>query len=180
VTNSRRSLPEVVIYTDGACLGNPGRGGYAAILMFGDHRRELSQGFRLTTNNRMELMGPIAGLEALTERCHVHLFSDSEYVVNGITKGWAKNWRKRNWVLSTGKPTVNVDLWSRLLDLCEQHEVELSWVRGHAGDEGNERADQLAVAAANSAELAVDEGYESIPHVKTAASRPAYRRPFKR
>lgn len=166
------------MYTDGACLGNPGPGGYAAVLIYEDHRKERSQGFRLTTNNRMELMGPIAGLEALSERCHVLLHSDSEYVVNGITKGWAKNWRRKNWVLSTGKPALNVDLWAHLLDLCEQHQVEFLWVRGHAGDRENERADRLAVAAAHGPDLAPDEGYESSPH--GPPSRRTYRRPIRR
>jgi ribonuclease HI len=149
----------VVIYTDGACTGNPGPGGYAAILQFGEHRRELSGGFRRTTNNRMELTAVIEALAALKEPCAVTLHSDSEYVVNSLAKGWAKGWRAKGWRRS-GKTVPNWDLWRRLLDLCDRHEVHVRWVRGHAGHAENERCDELAVLAAAGHNLPMDHGYE--------------------
>lgn len=155
------SKKNVTIYTDGACTGNPGPGGYGVVLIYGEHRRELSGGYRLTTNNRMELMGPIEGLEALNQSCRVILHSDSQYVVEGIEKGWAKRWKSNGWMRKKRKQAVNPDLWGRLLDLCEKHEVEFRWVRGHAGNRENERCDQLAVQAAHEEDLPVDEGYES-------------------
>ena len=151
----------VEIYTDGACTGNPGPGGYGVVLIYGDHRRELSGGYRLTTNNRMELMGPIKGLEALNQSCQVTLHSDSQYVVEGIEKGWAKRWRDNGWMRNKREWAVNPDLWGMLLNLCEPHEVEFRWVRGHAGNVENERCDQLAVEAAHRRDLPVDEGYET-------------------
>jgi len=151
----------VDIYTDGACTGNPGPGGYGVVLLYGEHRRELSGGFRLTTNNRMELMGPIKGLETLNQSCRVTLHSDSQYVVEGIEKGWAKRWRGNGWMRNKRERAINPDLWGRLLDLCETHEVKFRWVRGHAGDVENERCDQLAVAAAHLKDLPVDDGYET-------------------
>ena len=155
------SKKHVIIYTDGACTGNPGPGGYGVVLIFGEHRRELSGGYRLTTNNRMELMGPIKGLEALNQSCRVTLHSDSQYVVEGIEKGWAKRWRGNGWMRSKREQAVNPDLWGKLLNLCETHEVEFQWVRGHSGDVENERCDQLAVQAAHGKDLPVDDGYES-------------------
>lgn len=149
----------VVIYTDGACTGNPGPGGYGVVLQYGGHRRELSGGFRRTTNNRMELTAAIKALEALKEPCRVSLFSDSEYVVNGIMKGWARGWRDKGWRRS-GKTVPNRDLWGRLLELCDYHEVQVQWVEGHAGHAENERCDELAVSAAAGANLPVDPGYE--------------------
>lgn len=151
----------ITIYTDGACTGNPGPGGYGVVLIYDDHRRELSGGYRLTTNNRMELLGPIRGLEALNQTCRVTLYSDSQYVVHGVEKGWAQRWRSRGWMRNKREQAVNPDLWERLLNLCEQHHVEFRWVRGHNGDVENERCDQLAVQAAHGADLLVDEGYES-------------------
>jgi len=152
----------VVVFTDGACTGNPGPGGYGAILQYGEHRREISGGFRRTTNNRMELMAAIKALEALKEPCTVTLVSDSEYVVKGISKGWARGWRAKAWRRS-GKTVPNWELWNRLLELCERNQVNLRWVEGHAGHVENERCDQLAVAAAGGPDLAVDLGYESPP-----------------
>lgn len=149
----------VVIYTDGACTGNPGPGGYGVVLQYGGHRRELSGGFRRTTNNRMELTAAIKALEALKEPCRVTLFSDSEYVVNGVMKGWARGWRDKGWRRS-GKTVPNRDLWGRLLELCDYHEVRVQWVEGHAGHAENERCDELAVSAAAGANLPVDPGYE--------------------
>lgn len=150
---------KVQLFSDGACLGNPGPGGYGVILRFGTAEKELSAGYRLTTNNRMELMGVIAGLEALKEPCDVHVFSDSEYVVNGLKLGWAKKWRANRWLKSDRKPAINSDLWARLLDLCDVHDVTIQWVRGHAGHKENERCDFLAVQAAKSDDLQPDPGY---------------------
>ena len=148
------------MYTDGACSGNPGPGGYAAILLAGENRKELSAGYRLTTNNRMELLGAIVGLEALTRPCAVRLHTDSAYIVNAITKGWAARWRAQGWMRTKKDAAENPDLWERLLRLTERHNVEFIWVRGHAGNRENERADRLAVAASQAADLLVDEGYE--------------------
>jgi len=136
----------VTIYTDGACSGNPGPGGWAAILLYGEHKRELSGGAASTTNNRMELTGVISGLEALTQPCIVELYSDSKYVVDALEKGWAEKWRARGWVKPDKKPALNPDLWERVLQLCAYHTVRLHWVRGHAGDVWNSRCDELAVA----------------------------------
>jgi ribonuclease HI len=152
----------ITVYTDGACTGNPGPGGYGVILQYGEHRRELSGGFRRTTNNRMELTAAIKALEALKEPCSVTLFSDSEYVVKGISNGWARSWRARSWRRS-GKTVPNWELWRRLLELCEQHRVHVRWVEGHAGHSENERCDRLAVEAAAGEDLAVDPGYERPP-----------------
>lgn len=147
----------VELFTDGACLGNPGPGGYGALLRFGAHEKEMSAGFPDTTNNRMELLAAIEGLSALTRPCRVRLYSDSQYLINGLQKGWAKAWRKNNWRKKDGQPALNADLWERLLTLLERHEVELHWVRGHNGHPENERCDALATAAAR----AVKEGAAS-------------------
>ena len=152
---------QVTVYTDGACMGNPGPGGYGAVLEFGEHRRELSGGYRLTTNNRMELMGPIVALETLKESCSVTLYSDSRYVVDAVSQGWARRWQAKGWMRNKKDPAVNPDLWARLLSLCDRHDVEFQWVPGHAGIAQNERCDQLAVNAAHQASLPADEGYES-------------------
>ena len=139
-------MKQVEIHTDGACSGNPGPGGWAAILIYKKIERELSGGERQTTNNRMELTAAINALEALNEPCEVALHSDSKYLVDGMTKGWAKTWRKNNWIKSDKKPALNPELWESLLDLCEKHKVKFIWVRGHNGDAYNERCDTLAVA----------------------------------
>lgn len=149
----------VVIYTDGACSGNPGPGGYGVVMLFGEHRKELSGGFRKTTNNRMELLGAIEGLRALKERCSVKLHTDSQYVVNAIEKGWAVKWRANGWMRNKTDKAVNPDLWEQLLTLCQQHEVQFIWVKGHAGNKENERCDVLAVAAAQKSNLPEDKGY---------------------
>lgn len=155
---------QVLIYTDGACSGNPGPGGYGVVLIYGEHRRELSGGFRRTTNNRMELMGAIMAFEALRQRCAVTLYSDSQYVVNGISKGWAEKWRAAKWRRKGGVIAPNWELWDRLLDLCATHDVTLRWVEGHAGHVENERCDELAVAAASLGDaLPADPGYEQPP-----------------
>ena len=139
-------MKNVTIYTDGACSGNPGPGGWGAILQYGAATRELSGSEPSTTNNRMELLGVITALEMLKEPCSVDLYSDSRYVVDGITKGWAKGWRARGWVKSDQKPAKNPELWGRLLDLLDRHEVRFHWVKGHADNPYNNRCDELAVA----------------------------------
>lgn len=140
-------MKTVEIYTDGACSGNPGPGGWGAILKYGDVEREMSGGEARTTNNRMELLGVIRALEALKEPCAVELWSDSKYVIDGLSKGWAAGWRKRGWVKSDKKPALNPDLWATLLDLTERHEMRYHWVKGHAENAYNNRCDALAVAA---------------------------------
>lgn len=143
----------VKIYTDGACRGNPGPGGWAAILVTEIDgkkvEKELSGGEKLTTNNRMELTAAIEGLSALKFRCRVELVSDSKYLCDAVNLGWAKSWQKRGWIKDDKKPALNPDLWDRLLELLDAHDVELIWVRGHAGHEYNERCDSLATAAAD-------------------------------
>ena len=136
----------VYIYSDGACSGNPGPGGYGVILRCDGREKELSGGAPDTTNNRMELSGVIAGLEALKFPCRVILQTDSRYVVDGIEKGWARSWQRNGWIKSDKKPAMNRDLWERLLGLLEVHEVRFVWIKGHAGFEENERCDRLAVA----------------------------------
>lgn len=136
----------VTLYTDGACSGNPGPGGWAAILSWGGHELELSGGAPATTNNRMELTAVLEGLRRLKEPCIVELFSDSKYVIDAISKGWAIGWRNRGWVKADKKPALNADLWEQLLPLAERHRLRCHWVRGHADNPLNERCDQLAVA----------------------------------
>ncbi len=139
-------MKEVTLYTDGACSGNPGPGGWGAILEFMGTEKELSGGEAVTTNNRMELTAVIRGLEALKEPCRVKLYSDSKYVIDGLQKGWAESWKKRGWVKSDKKPTLNPDLWERLLALTHVHTMEYRWVKGHADNPKNNRCDELAVA----------------------------------
>ena len=138
---------QVVIYTDGACSGNPGPGGWAAILAYKGKEKEISGGERETTNNRMELTAVIRALQCLKEPCEVELYSDSRYVIDALEKGWAESWRKKGWVRSDKKPALNPDLWEELLLLTAQHEMHYTWVQGHADDEKNNRCDALAVAA---------------------------------
>lgn len=148
-------LAQITIYTDGSSLGNPGPGGYGVVLLSGPHRKELSQGFRLTTNNRMELMGVCVALEALkVEGCDVVIYSDSKYVVDAVTRGWVFGWEKKGFV---GKK--NPDLWMRFLRVFRRHRVRFVWVKGHAETVENNRCDALAVAAAGSRQLAEDSGY---------------------
>ena len=147
----------IKIFTDGAAQGNPGRGGYGTIMRYGNYEKELSQGFRLTTNNRMELLAVICGLEAIKkDGIPVTIYSDSEYVVNAVEKGWLWNWEKKNF-----KDKKNVDLWKRYIPLHRKFKPKFIWVKGHAGHAENERCDQLAVQAANSGNLLVDEEYEA-------------------
>jgi ribonuclease HI len=159
-SSTMATLKRVTIYTDGACLGNPGPGGYGVVLLYGDHRKELSGGYRLTTNNRMELTAAIKGLAALKQSCEVELFSDSEYVVNAIEKGWARRWRANGWYRPNKKMAENRDLWEELLSLCDRHRVHFKWIKGHAGHVENERCDQLAFQAAQMPNLPADKGYE--------------------
>ncbi len=155
------SQADVIIYTDGGAINNPGPGGYGAILLIDGRKQEYSGGFRFTTNNRMELMGAIVALKELQLRdSSVILYSDSSYLVNGIQKGWAKSWRRRGWIKSDKKPALNKDLWSELLDLIRDLDIEFRWVKGHAGNPMNERCDVLAVTSARKNGLPVDVGYE--------------------
>jgi ribonuclease HI len=151
----------VTIYADGACSGNPGPGGYCAVLLYQGHRRELSGGYRKTTNNRMEIMAAIVGLEALKEKCNVTLCSDSEYLIKAMSRGWVQRWRIKGWKRNKREKALNPDLWERLLQLCEHHEVQFTWVKGHAGTPENTRCDELAVQAAQQPDLPADEGYVS-------------------
>lgn len=138
-------MKKVTIYTDGACSGNPGPGGWGAVLIYGGHRLEMSGGERQTTNNRMELVAAIEAMSRLNQPCEVELWSDSRYLVDGLEKGWAKGWRSRGWKKKDGSPALNPELWERLLELCEEHTVTLHWVKGHAENRENNRCDQLAV-----------------------------------
>lgn len=144
-------MKHVDIYTDGACKGNPGRGGWGTVLVYGTAEKELSGGELLTTNNRMELMAVISGLEALKVPCEITLTSDSRYVIDSITKHWVDGWQKKHWMRSANDPVPNTDLWQRLLRAAEPHTITWVWVRGHNGHPYNERCDALAVAAAQRA-----------------------------
>ena len=139
-------MKEVTIYTDGACSGNPGPGGWGAILQYGAHTKEISGGDPHTTNNKMELLGVISALELLREPCSVELYSDSKYVIDGITKGWARGWKARGWKKADKTPAKNPELWDRLLVLLDQHDVRFHWVKGHAENPYNNRCDEWAVA----------------------------------
>jgi len=149
-------MGKISIYTDGAASGNPGPGGYGVVLEYNGHTKELSKGFRLTTNNRMELLAVIVGLEQIKELGHqIIIYSDSKYVVDSINKQWVFNWERANY-----KKKKNPDLWKRLLKIYRKHKVQLAWVKGHAGHEKNERCDYLAVSASNNPNLNIDKGYE--------------------
>ena len=139
-------MKTVEIYTDGACSGNPGPGGWGAVLRYNGAEKEISGGEAMTTNNRMELTAVIRALLCLKEKCAVELYSDSKYVIDALDKGWAWGWRKKGWVKSDKKPALNPDLWDELLNLLEKHEVKFQWIRGHDGHPENERCDRLAVA----------------------------------
>lgn len=161
-------LKKVIIHTDGSCLGNPGPGGWAAILSLANtpHRREMAGGFRRTTNNRMELMGAIMALEALKEPCQVELYTDSRYLRDAVEKGWLAAWRAKNFTRKNNRPVPNTDLWRKLASLLEKHKITMIWLRGHMGHVENERCDGLARAFAQKANLPPDEPYE--------ASKPDY------
>ncbi|MDP5290759.1 ribonuclease HI [Oceanimonas sp. CHS3-5] len=152
-------MKQVQLFTDGSCLGNPGPGGYGAVLIYKQHRKELSGGYRLTTNNRMELMAAIKGLETLSHDCAVELTTDSQYVRQGITQ-WIKGWKRNNWRTAAKTAVKNADLWQQLDELCQRHRVQWHWVRGHTGHPENERCDDLArEAAMDSGNHQEDEGY---------------------
>lgn len=154
---------KVSVYTDGACEPNPGAGGYGCVLLFERRRKEISGGFCLTTNNRMEIYSAIKGLESLKEPCEVTVFSDSQYLVNAMMEGWVEKWKSRNWWRTNRERVVNIDLWEELLSLCEKHEVTFIWLKGHNGNVENERCDKLSYAALRQKELPPDMGYENPP-----------------
>ena len=160
-SNASSPRKSITIHTDGACLGNPGPGGYGAVLEYDGTRKELSGGFRLTTNNRMELLAAILALETLKEPCSVTIHSDSKYVVDAVEQGWARRWQANDWMRNKKEAAINPDLWERLLQQTERHDVTFRWVRGHAGNVENERCDRLAVEAANGPDLQTDSVYES-------------------
>lgn len=139
-------MKEITIFTDGACSGNPGPGGWGAVLIYNSHRKEISGGEKLTTNNRMELTALIKALEIVNQKCKINIFTDSQYLCNSINNGWAENWRKNNWKKSDNKPAINPDLWEKLLDLLQSHEYKINWVKGHAGHPENELCDKLATS----------------------------------
>lgn len=153
-------MKRVIIHTDGGCKGNPGPGGFGAVLVCGKHRMELSAGYRLTTNNRMELRAAIAALEALSEPCEVELHSDSKYLIDAISKNWIAGWKKRGWLTADKKPVKNQDLWLELLAAIQLHKIAWRWVKGHAGHTENERCDELANIAVAGRNLQEDSGFE--------------------
>lgn len=156
-------MKEVVMYTDGACSGNPGPGGWAAKLIYGSHSKIISGGYRLTTNNRMELMAIIEGLKALNSSCKVSIYSDSKLITDAFNQGWLDNWQKNNWKKGPKlkDPVKNSDLWLNLSSLARIHELRFTWVKAHAGNPDNEEVDAAAVEAAKSGELVIDEVYEA-------------------
>jgi len=161
--DSAEARPAIEIYTDGGCEPNPGPGGYGVVLLHPKKRAEASGGFRLTTNNRMEIFAVIAGLELLKQPCNITLYSDSQYVVEAMKNGWVESWKKKQWWHSRTERVPNRDLWEQLLTLCERHHVDFRWVKGHAGHAENECCDRLAMAALRQPNLAVDDGYEKKP-----------------
>jgi ribonuclease HI len=155
-------MKHVIIHTDGACKGNPGPGGYGAVLVAGKHRKEIAAGYQLTTNNRMELRAAIGALEMLSEPCMVELHSDSKYLVHAVTKKWIDGWKRRGWIKSDKKPVKNQDLWLLLLTAMAPHQIQWNWVKGHAGHAENERCDELANLAVAGRPLMEDSGFDAI------------------
>lgn len=153
-------MKQITIYTDGGARGNPGPGGFGAVMLFGEHRKEVKGAFKLTTNNRMEQMAAIASLELLSEPCQISLHSDSKYLVDAINKNWLKGWKQRGWIKSDKKPVLNKDLWQRLDAARTGHEITWKWVKGHAGNPLNERCDELVHEAIDAGNLQIDQGYE--------------------
>ncbi|WP_445956066.1 ribonuclease HI [Yeosuana sp.] len=153
-------IPNIELYSDGGAEPNPGKGGFGVILSYKGRSKEFYQGYQLTTNNRMELMGVIFGLEQLKTKSNVEVYTDSKYVVNGITKGWAEKWKKNNWYRKKNAKAVNSDLWEQLLNIIAKHQINFNWVKGHDGHKENEKCDQLANKAINSNNLLEDVGYE--------------------
>jgi ribonuclease HI len=170
-------MKTVDLYTDGACRGNPGPGGYGVVLIYGTHRKELSAGFRWTTNNRMELTALIKGLLSLKEPCRVRIFSDSRYLLDALTKAWIPNWKRNGWKTATRQPVLNRDLWQELDRLLATHRPDYRWVKGHALTPENNRCDSLAVAATTSENLLVDEAYETQNPFPGVEQRPQFARP---
>jgi ribonuclease HI len=156
IVSKYNGMKKVTLYTDGACSGNPGPGGYGAILEYTDRTREISGGFRNTTNNRMEITAVLAGLTALKEPCEVTVFSDSRYVVDAVEKGWVRRWQAKGWMRNKTERALNVDLWKKLLPLLEKHRVVFRWIKGHSRHPKNERCDRLAVAASARPDLPED------------------------
>lgn len=156
-------MKEVIIYTDGACRGNPGPGGYAAVLLYKGKKKTIKGGFRHTTNNRMELLGVIEGLKALKFKCKVHIFSDSKYICDAVNKGWIKKWKMKNWMRTPNEEVKNPDLFKELDHMFAQHDVKISWVKGHAGNELNDEADIAAVEASKeTAKFQIDSEFEKV------------------
>ena len=155
-------MKQVEIHTDGSCLGNPGPGGWAAVLRFGQHRKEISGGFAPTTNNRMEIIAVLRALELLTEPCCVDLYTDSQYVSKAIRDGWLKGWIARGWITSAKKTVKNRDLWERMAELLERHQVSFHWLKGHAGHKENERCDELARTESAKRDLPPDPGFSGV------------------
>ncbi len=155
-------LKKVEIYTDGACTGNPGKGGYGAVLIYNGNEKRISKGFRKTTNNRMELMAAIDALKLLKEDCIVDLYSDSKYLTDAINQSWLSSWQKNGWKKSDKKPVLNRDLWEELLLLINKHKVTFIWVKGHNGNPFNEVCDTMAVEAYNNSSDNIDENYENL------------------
>ncbi len=156
-------IKEINMYTDGASSGNPGPGGYGVILKYKENIKELSGGFRKTTNNRMELKAVIEGLNSLKEKCKVNIYSDSKYIVDAVQLGWIFKWKNLGWKRKKNQKLLNPDLWKEVFDLLQKHEVKFFWVRGHSGHQENERCDQLAVNASQNPDLPADEVFESSP-----------------
>lgn len=167
--DTMKNKQRVTIYSDGACPGNPGPGGYGVVVLTGGERRELSGGYRLTTNSRMEMLAAIVGLEALPAPSSVTIYSDSKFLVDSVNQGWAIRWRANGWKRNKREKALNVDLWEKLLDLCSLHDVEFVWIKGHSGIEENERTDRLAVAAATQGNLPADDVYERTIEKRRAA-----------
>jgi ribonuclease HI len=161
-STKREPLKEIIIYTDGACIGNPGPGGWAAVLLHGGQRKEISGGCRLTTNNRMEMTAAIEALRALEGRHVAFIYTDSRYLADAMAKGWAKKWRANGWRRTRSSRALNPDLWQELLDLCAHHEVAFFWIPGHSGNPENSRCDRLSVAAAKQKGLPADTVYEQV------------------
>jgi len=157
---------ELEIWTDGACVVNPGPGGYGIVFKYKGQKWEKAGGFRLTTNNRMEIMGALVALETLPEKCKVIIYSDSQYLVNSVTKGWIKRWKAKNWNKKHNKKVPNADLWERILQLLDQHDIELRWIKGHDSTIENERCDQLAESASRKPNLPIDEGYTGMEGIE--------------
>lgn len=155
-------MKKVEIYTDGACTGNPGKGGFGAVLIYNGNEKRISRGYRKTTNNRMELLAAIESLRLLKEPCNVELYSDSKYLTDAINKKWLESWQKNDWKKSDKKPVLNTDLWAQLLEMIDKHSVNFVWVKGHAGNKYNEICDTLAVDAYNNAADNIDEYYENL------------------